>query len=192
MATRATLSATQLLRQRHKEIEDLFARTLQASKLEDRAELFDCLRATMAVHETTEEIFVHPLAKRQGEEAQRIVEARLAEEREATRILAELEDLGPDGDQFGTRLTTFKRAVVEHAEAEEHELFPILEDKCSQQDLVHLADAIIAGEQLAPTHAHPHAGQNPVALAVAGPFVAMVDKARDHFKKWSQERAKHN
>jgi hemerythrin superfamily protein len=191
MATPATLSATQLLRQRHKEIEDLFAKTLAASN-QERSELFDCLRATLAVHETTEEIFVHPLARRKSEDAERIVEQRLAEERDATRALADLEDLGPDGDQFATRLTMFQRAVLEHAEAEEHELFPLLETQCSQQDLANLADAIMAGEQLAPTHAHPHAGQNPLALAVAGPFVAMVDKARDHFKAWTQERTKQN
>ena len=191
MAAPATLSATQLLRQRHKEIEDLFQRTLDAASTE-RSELFDCLRATLAVHETTEEIFVHPLARRTGGDAERIVEARLAEEREATQTLKELEDLGPEGDQFATRLMSFRRAVLEHAEKEEHELFPILDNQCAQEELANLADAIMAGEQLAPTHAHPHAGQNPVTLALAGPFVAMVDKARDHFKGWTRSRAKNN
>lgn len=191
MAKPATLSVTQLLHQRHEEIKDLFAKTLEASS-EDRVELFDCLRALLAVHETTEEIFVHPLARQQGGEAERIVEARLVEEREAKQVLAELEALGPDGDQFGTRLTMFQRAVVEHAEAEEHQLFPLIDANCSQEDLAHLADAIMAGERLAPTHPHPHAGEHPLTLALAGPFVGMVDKARDHFKQWSQERTKHN
>jgi len=191
MATPATLSATQLLRQRHKEIEELFAKTLAANS-PDRSELFDCLRAMLAVHETTEEIFVHPLARAQGAEAERIVEARLAEESEAKHVLAELESLGPDGDQFGPRLTMFQRAVLEHAEAEERELFPLIDNNCAQDDLMHLADAIMAGERIAPTHPHPHAGENPIALVVAGPFVAMVDKARDHFKQWSQERSKNN
>lgn len=192
MATPATLSATQLLRQRHKEIENLFERTLSASG-DERRELFDCLRATLAVHETTEEVFVHPLARRVGgDDGERIVKDRLAEERDATKTLKELEDLGSDGDQFATRLTTFQRAVLAHAEAEEHELFPLLDAECSQKDLAALADAIIAGEQLAPTHAHPHAGQNPIALALVGPFAAMVDKTRDHFNDWSRNRHKHN
>lgn len=191
MATPATLSATQLLRQRHHEIEDLFTRTLAASG-EERAELFDCLRATLAVHETTEEVFVHPLARRAGPDGERIVEARLAEEREATKVLADLEKLGPNGDQFGTRLTMFQRAVQAHAEKEELELFPLIDADCSQKDLTDLADAILAGEQLAPTHAHPHAGQNPIALMLAGPFIAMVDKSRDHFTDWKRARAKRN
>ncbi|HVV36181.1 MAG TPA: hemerythrin domain-containing protein [Acidimicrobiales bacterium] len=191
MATPATLSATQLLRQRHREIEDMFQRTLAAAG-DERRELFECLRATLAVHETTEEMFVHPLARRLGDRAERIVEARLAEERDATKTLKELEDLGPEGDQFATRLTRFQRAVHEHAEAEEHELFPIVDAECSHEDLSHLADAILAGEQLAPTHPHPHAGQNPIALMLVGPFAAMVDKTRDHFTQWQRSRATRN
>jgi len=192
MASPATLSATQLLRQRHKEIEDLFNRTLEASG-DERRELFDCLRATLAVHETTEELFVHPLARRVGgDKADRIVDDRLAEEKEATKTLKELEDLGPDGDQFATRLTMFLRAVHEHAEKEEHELFPMIDSECSQQDLANLADASLAGEQLAPTHAHPHAGQNPLALMLVGPFAAMIDKSRDHFNNWMRDRNKNN
>ncbi len=187
MTAHATLSATELLRQRHKEIENLFSQTIAASN-DERAELFDCLRATLAVHETVEEIFVHPVAKRATNEGERIVKARLEEEAEAAKVLAELERLGPEGDQFGTRLAMFHRAVLEHAEAEERELFPLIEQGCSQQELNELADAIVSGEQLAPTHAHPHLGQNPLELMLVGPFVAMVDKARDHLKARTAKR----
>lgn len=187
MADPATLSATHLLRQRHTEIENLFKAALEGTG-DDRARAFDCLRATLAVHETTEEIFVHPLARRAGDEGERIVEARIAEEKEATKVLAELEDLGVDGDQFATRLALFQRDVLAHAEAEERELFPLIEGSCTQEELANLADAVMEGEQLAPTHPHPHAGQNPIALMVAGPFLAMVDKARDHLKDWTASR----
>lgn len=181
MTSNATLSATELLRQRHQEIENLFKQTITASN-EERAELFDCLRATLAVHETVEEIFVHPVAKRSGSDGERVVKARLEEEATAARVLADLEHLGPDGDQFGTRLAMFHRAVLEHAEAEERELFPIIDRECSDEERHELADAILSGEQLAPTHAHPHLGQNPLELLLVGPFVAMVDRARDHLK----------
>lgn len=187
MAVPATLSATQLLRQRHKEIESMFRETLDATGSE-RGDLFDCLRATLAVHETTEELFVHPLARRLGDEAERIVTRRLEEENTAKQTLAELEHLGADGDQFATRLTMFQRAVLDHAEAEEHELFPLIDSNCTQEELANLADAILAGEQLAPTHPHPHAGDNPLVLMLVGPFAAMVDKTRDHFESWKRKR----
>jgi hemerythrin superfamily protein len=183
-----TISATELLRQRHKEIENMFDATVGAAN-EQRSELFDCLRATLAVHETVEELFVHPVARRTGPDGERVVKARLKEEAEAAKVLAELENLGSDGDQFGTRLAMLRRAVLEHAEHEEKELFPIMEGGCSSKELNDLADAIVYGEQLAPTHAHPHLGQNPVELMLVGPFVAIVDRARDHLKAWRASRS---
>lgn len=188
MATPDTLSATHLLRQRHNEIEQLFDKTLAAASGDARVELFDCLRATLAVHETTEELFVHPLARR-ADGGDAIVDKRLAEEHQAKETLKELEALGPDGEQFATRLTLFRREVLEHAGHEERDVFPLLDSMCTQEELADLADAILAGEQLAPTHPHPHAGENPLVLLAAGPFASMVDKARDHFKNWTQSRA---
>lgn len=175
------LSGLDLLHQRHEEIKTLFDQLLDAQPAE-REELFDCLRATLAAHEVVEEMYVHPLVRDMGPDAERIAEARLKEEAEATQTLSGLEDLGVDGDQFTTRLVMFRHAVIAHAEAEEREVFPLLQSGCSQKDLAALADSILVSEQLAPTHAHPHASQNPIALMLTGPFVAMVDKVRDHLK----------
>ena len=176
------LTGTDLLRRRHEEIKTLFAQTLEL-RGDEKVEAWDCLRATLATHEVVEEMFVHPLAKHLGPDGARIAQARLDEEAQATQVLSDLEDLGVDGDQFAPRLLAFQRAVVEHAEAEERELFPLLEASCSAADMETLADSILVSEQLTPTHPHPHSSQNPIALMLTGPFVAMVDKARDHFKK---------
>ena len=176
--TQATQTATSLLRERHEQIKSMFEETLAASG-DARAELFDCLRATLAVHETVEEMLVHPIARQVGPEADAVVEARLAEEKEATKKLAELEKLGANGDQFARHLATFQQAVLKHAEAEENELFPLMERGCDPAKLSDLADAIRVAEAWAPTHAHPHAPSGPVGLLVTGPFVAMVDKVRD-------------
>jgi hemerythrin superfamily protein len=182
------LSGITLLKQRHDQIENMFQETLDATG-DARSQLFDCLRATLAVHEAVEEMFVHPLARTLGDEATRIVEERLAEENQAKHTLSDLEKIGPDGEQFATQLAVFRRAVIEHAESEERELFPLVEGNCTTEDLQALADSILAAEPLAPTHPHPHAGESPLTLMVAGPFVAMVDKARDHLKKLSRQES---
>lgn len=182
MSTAPTLSALDLLRQRHQEIANLFAHTLESTG-EEKSAAFDCLRATIAAHEVVEEMFVHPLAREMNGEAERIVIARLEEEAEGAQKLSELENLGVEADEFEPLLLQFRQAVTAHAQAEESELFPILQASLSEADLEALADSIIVSEQLAPTHAHPHASQNPTALMLTGPFVAMLDKARDHLRK---------
>ena len=138
MSTAPTLSALDLLRQRHEEIANLFAHTMESSG-EEKSAAFDCLRATIAAHEVVEEMFVHPLAREMNGEAERIVIARLAEEAEGAKALAELEDLGVEGEQFDSLLLQFRAAVVSPAEAEERELFPILQASCSSAALAALA-----------------------------------------------------
>ena len=69
-----------------------------------------------------------------------------------------------------------------HAEAEERELFPILESKVDPERLREMSDAIERAERMAPTHAHPHSPESASGNMLVGPFVAMVDKVRDRLK----------
>jgi hemerythrin superfamily protein len=182
MATKTTQPVTQLLRERHHEVEGMFQQMATTTGAE-RRELFDCLRATLAVHETAEEMVVHPAARKLGDDAVAVVEARLREETEAKRALAELEGIGPDGPGFAGRFQSFRAAVLAHAEAEERELFPMLDRGCDEDQLRHMTDRVLKAERMAPTHAHPHAPGSAVGNMLVGPFVAMVDKVRDALAK---------
>jgi hemerythrin superfamily protein len=182
MATKTTLTVTELLRERHHQVEQMFQQMDTASG-HDRAELFDCLRAALAVHETAEEIVVHPAARKLGDAAARVVDARLAEEDEAKRVLADLEAAGPDGPGFAGRFATFRAAVLAHAQAEERELFPLLDRQCDHEQLIKMSDRVAKAERLAPTHPHPHGPKSAVGNMLAGPFVAMADKVRDAMGK---------
>jgi len=173
-----TTTATDLLRGQHEKVKAMFQQLTSAGS-DQRDELFDCLRATLAVHETAEEMIVHPAARRTGEEGARIVEARLAEESKAKESLAELEKLPPAGDGFGPKLQAFQQDVLRHAEAEETQLFPILEANCDADELERMGKAITTAEKMAPTHPHPHGPDGAVGNMLVGPFVAMVDKVRD-------------
>lgn len=187
MRTQTSLTATELLRQRHEEIKSLFDQTL-AAEGEHRSELFDCLRATLAVHETVEEMFVHPLARSISDAADTVVLKRLDEENAAKQTLVELEKMTTDATGWGATFLQFKNDVLAHAEAEERELFPLIDSNCNDDARRQLADNLVVAEELAPTHPHPHAGENPLALMLVGPFAAMIDKARDHIKKATQHR----
>ncbi len=185
MRTQTSLTATDLLRQRHEQIKTLFDQTI-AAEGQARSELFDCLRATLAVHETVEEMFVHPLARSISDAADTSVMQRLEEENEAKQMLTELEQMTTEATGWGAAFLQLKNAVLHHAEAEEADLFPYMDQFLSEEVKQQLADNILTAEPLAPTHPHPHAGENPMALMVVGPFAAMIDRARDHIKKATQ------
>lgn len=174
----STMSATTLLRQQHETVKQLFDQLLRA-RGDQRSELFDCLRATLATHETAEEIVVYPRLRKIGDEGDRVARARIAEEDKAKQVLADLEKLGPGGAGFEPQLSQFHRAVLDHAEAEEREAFPLLEQSCNSRELQDMAAKIQKAEAMAPPHPHPHGPNSKVGSMVVGPFAKMVDRVRD-------------
>jgi hypothetical protein len=165
-----------LLLEQHARIRDLFTR-VAGSAGDARKQSFDELRALLAVHEAAEELIVRPVAEKTAgsEEA----EARNAEEKEAAKVLKELEGMDVTGAGFEGALADFERAVSAHADREEREEFPAIVAQCSEEQRRSMGERLRKAEHLAPTHPHPSATGSPTALRLTGPFAAMMDKAKD-------------
>jgi hemerythrin superfamily protein len=170
----------ELLRRQHQEIRVLFGQVQNATGKE-RAAAFDRLRRLLAVHETAEEEVVHPFARRAIDNGGKIVDARLTEENQAKTMLAELEDIGPDGPGFARKLDELRTAVLDHAEHEEKEEFPHVAKEATEQQLKGMAAAVRAAAAIAPTHPHPGV-ESPTTNLLTGPFAAMMDRTRDAIK----------
>jgi hemerythrin superfamily protein len=165
-----------ILLEQHARVRDLFTE-LTAAPAADRKDLFQELRALLAVHETAEEMVLRPQAD--DDSWKHVAEERNQEEREANEVLKELEKLDPRTDAFLEQLTTFQKAVDAHAEAEENEEFPRVLTACDADERRKLGDRLRAVEKMAPTRPHPAAAGSPVAQALTGPFASMVDRVRD-------------
>ena len=107
------------------------------------------------MHETAEEMVVHPRARREIKDGDSVVDARLEEEHEAKEQLSKIEDLDIGSQEFIDALTRFRDAVVDHAEHEENEEFNKLQRKLDADDLKRMAGAVRAAEAIAPTRPHP-------------------------------------
>lgn len=161
----------------HEQIKLLFEQTL-ASSGKQRETAFLELRRLLAVHETAEEEVVHPRAKRKLPAGDTIVAARLEEEHEAKTVLAELEKLDVDSEEFSRQLRELRDAVIHHAEHEEQDEFAKLKKDLGGDELERMGRAVRLAESIAPTR--PHAGvESQAANLFAGPFAAMLDRARD-------------
>jgi hemerythrin superfamily protein len=166
------------LKAQHNLIEDMFDEVLHASDPRAREKPFVELRQLLAVHETAEEMVVHPRVRREADAGDAIVDARLAEEHEAKELLSQIEKLHLTSQQFIDELTKLRDAVLDHAEHEENEEFPVLQREVDADDLKRMATAVRAAEAIAPTR--PHAGVESAKLNfVVGPFASMLDRARD-------------
>jgi iron-sulfur cluster repair protein YtfE (RIC family) len=161
----------------HEQIKSMFAETLAASG-KAREKAFVELRQLLAVHETAEEEIVHPRAKRKIADGAAVVGQRLEEEHEAKTVLQKLEKLDVDSEEFTRHLTELRDAVIDHAEREEKDEFAKLGQELSGDALERMGRAVKLAEAVAPTR--PHAGvESQVANLTAGPFAAMMDRARD-------------
>jgi hypothetical protein len=165
------------LQEQHEQIKELFNRVSSSEGMAKR-DAFIALRRLLAVHETAEEEIVHPAARRSLPDGQKLIDARLMEENEAKKILAELEDLDVDSTEFAMQFDLLQRAVLVHAQAEERDEFAQLASALDQGQLDRMRRAAELAEKMAPTRPHPGV-ESATANVLVGPFASMLDRARD-------------
>jgi hemerythrin superfamily protein len=177
----STDDVVKFLKDQHNLIKDMFDEVLSASDAKAREKAFIDLRKLLAVHETAEEMVVHPRVRHEAAKGDEIVDARLKEEHTAKEMLSKLESMDISSPKFIDELTKFRDAVIDHAEHEENEEFTKLERKLTADERERLAKAVLAAEAIAPTRPHPGVESAKMNFA-AGPFASMVDRARDLIK----------
>jgi len=178
MTTTRQRDAVDVLLAQHERIKELFGQVMAASG-EHKRELFEDLVRLLAVHEAAEEELIHPLSRYNGAAGDAVVTARLDEEQQAKRDLAELYEIGTGGADFDAALERLRVAVLEHAEHEEHEEFPALRETVPAKRLNRLAGQVLAAEKLAPTRPHPHSPSSRAGNLIVGPPMAVYDRVRD-------------
>ena len=174
----STDDVVKFLKDQHNLIKDMFDEVFSASDPKAREKAFTDLRQLLAVHETAEEMVVHPRVRREMASGDEIVDARLQEEHEAKQKLSKLESMDVASKEFIDELTEFRDAVIDHAKHEENEEFNKLERKLGADDRERMAKAVLAAEAIAPTRPHPGVESAKANFAV-GPFASMLDRARD-------------
>src|SRR5882757_3017565 len=111
----STDDVVEFLKGQHNLIKDMFDDVLSASSDDARRDAFVGLRQLLAVHETAEEMVVHPRARGELSHGDEVVDARLKEEHDAK---AQLETLDIGSEDFLAELKQFQQAVLDHAELE--------------------------------------------------------------------------
>jgi iron-sulfur cluster repair protein YtfE (RIC family) len=119
-----------ILYSHHARVHELLE-SVQAVRGSERAQAFDQLKTLLSAHEMAEQAVVRPVTARNA--GPEIADARTEEEQQADDVIAQLAVLDVDSDQFDDQFADFKQAVTEHAEAEENNEFPILEEQGEQE-----------------------------------------------------------
>ena len=150
---------------------------------ENRAGTFGQLVAELVQHEVAEEMVVYPEVRAAATDGAAAVEPRLREQAEAEQMLTQMEALDPTTPEFTAALTELSIAVINHAEAEERGVFPLLRKAEDPHKLFELGARYEKAKRSAPTHPHAHAPDTPPANKVLGPVAALFDRARDAVRR---------
>ena len=83
------------------------------------------------------------------------------------------------GRVFTDSLIELRTAVLQHAHAEENEVFPYLRGATSPSDRAQMAGEYERARQTAPTHPHPHAPNTPPGNLIVSSITASSPAAGD-------------
>ena len=161
----------------HQQIKVLFSDVMFV-RPEHRADVFCQLVTELVQHEVAEEMVVYPEVRAATGNGTDAITPRLREQAEAEQMLVQMEVLDPRTPEFTAALAELSTAVINHAEAEERQIFPMLRAAGQPDKLFELAARYEKAKHSAPTHPHPHAPDTPPANKILGPITALFDRAR--------------
>jgi hemerythrin superfamily protein len=190
-ARASSVDAIALLKQDHREVEQLFKRFEKAgdSAYKEKGRLVASMIEALSRHAAIEEMVFYPAVRREVPRQESSVLEALEEHHVVKWLLSELEGMAPSAERFDAKVTVLMESVRHHVKEEESDLFPKVRAKLGRRELLEIGDALRAAKRRAPTHPHPRAGDTPPANLLVGSAVAVMDKARDVGKK-TVERVK--
>ena len=136
------MNAVDLLLSQHREVEKLFSKIESAKSADKKAELFDEIADSLAIHATIEEHHFYP-AVRQNRTEDILLES-LEEHLSIKRVLADLLDVSTDDETFDAKMKVLKEQVEHHVEEEEGDLFPKVRKLLDEDELEAIGQAMSA------------------------------------------------
>jgi len=174
--------AVQLLIQDHREVEQLFIQIEAAGGTGPEEAVQQVIRE-LSVHAAIEEQVLYPAVRSKVPGGEELADHAIDEHQEAKELLATLDGGEGEAADRAPVLARLMQEVRSHVEEEEGDLFPKLRAAVGPEELREMGEAMAQAKKMAPTRPHPQAPSTPPGNVVAGAAAAVVDKARDAFRR---------
>ena len=174
------MNALTLLKQDHSNVEELFRRfeTAEPEDVEELARVRDLVIEHLSKHAVVEEqVFYPAIRTKLGDEQSFTVLEGLEEHHVVKMTLSELEKLAPTHERFRAKFTVLVESVRHHVEEEENDMFPLVRDAFTVEELNTMGEQMEAAKKIAPTRAHPLVPDVPPFNVLLGLPIAVLDGA---------------
>lgn len=129
------MNAMNLLKQQHRDMDELFEEIEQTEEQEEKQALVQDVADRLAAHATIEEQIFYPAAY--GNRTKELTEAT-EEHLSMKRIIADLMGLPAEDDKFDAKVKVLMDQFRHHITSEENELFPSAEKELDSAELERL------------------------------------------------------
>lgn len=139
------MNAFELLKNDHEKVSAIFE-NVEATSAGDaalRQNMFAQLKNELEIHAHIEETIFYP-ALREESEAREIVIEALEEHQEVKDLLAELDGMPVDTDEWSARMEELREGVEHHVAEEEGEMFEKAREVLSHQQIADLGQRMAA------------------------------------------------
>lgn len=135
------MNALKLLIEDHDKVRGLFEQVKSSNSNSEKKDLFRQIEKELEVHTHIEETIFYP-AVREKEGLEDLVKEGVQEHHLVDVLIREINGLADDSDVFEPKLTVLMENVEHHADEEESEMFPKVEEKFSEEELEDLGSRL--------------------------------------------------
>lgn len=173
------MHAIDLLTQDHRDVDELFRRFQIADRDDTKDELARSIVHDLSVHAAIEEQFFYPIVRIQLDDGAKLADRSIGEHAEVKDLLTTIEDSEAGSSDRDNAVAKVIESVRHHVEEEERSIFPSLRFEANDERMDQLGNLMEQAKKVVPTHPHPLVPGNATSQLVAGPWAAIIDKARD-------------
>ncbi len=127
------MSAIELLKQQHREVDGLFQR-IKASNGDERISLLGQVAEALTIHAALEEHFFYPFAREQGVEG--LIDESFQDHAEVKQLISEILQVKQTDPRLDELCLRLEHMVTEHVGQEEAALLPQVESRANPDELV--------------------------------------------------------
>jgi hemerythrin superfamily protein len=136
------VNAIELLEGQHREVEELFQQLEDTEDGDEVEQIFIQLADKLAVHAKIEETHFYPAVK--AARTEDILLEALEEHLAVKRVLADLLKMDSSDEQFDPKCKVLQELIEHHVEEEESDLFPKVKKILSEDQLIAVAQEMMA------------------------------------------------
>jgi hemerythrin-like domain-containing protein len=171
------MDAITMLRDDHRTVERLFKRFEDAGPraFVEKRKVVDRIIEELSVHAAVEEQLFYPVTRATVPAVEEVALESLEEHHVVKWLLSELEDMDPEDERFGAKVTVLIESVRHHVQEEETEYFREVRSELGGKALNELGEAMAKARESAPTRPHPRLADTPPGNTLGGTTAGVID-----------------